>query len=1367
MDKPESSSDALAHSHKPPRRAQTVSQTAAAPGRTTVIAVGNGHLRKSLRDAGHTIVDHLDFLPIAKSRRRDILLRMGERSSLAGSRRGGDRTATHCDPTTDRTALSDVRVHVLCEDVLNFDKMLFDPVAALASRLSPGDIVLVEKVRASGDTARTCESIEKMRPDLLDDENGLLVDVAFAPQPVHRSPGHTPIVPHMDRFVGGVTPRASRRASEILRTVHDGPILTADAASIETLELPHTDADRGPRCTLSVIMPAFNAVDFIEESVRSVLAQKVDGLELVVVDDGSTDGTAEVIDALCQSDSRLVLFRSEHAGPGVARNTGVRHARGRYLAFADADDRVLPGAYNHLINSLETTGSEVATGAYVRIGPTGVVRPHLSEHIHDLNRTYASLAEAPQLLEEPVLWNKVYRRELWDRAVHAVPDVDNYEDQEPVFRALLAARGIDVHTRDVYGWRLPNRRITRSRGQHRRRNLRARATVISALELLIDGTDCRVRDHAYSTWVGRDLMMHAQKVPEARKKFFRFLSRTTRGLIRRMPDSAWDLVPAQERYLAHAVAQGSLVDVEEILGTRAEETASVPLNRRDGHWWCAPTYLGRLKNPIPPDLTRARTVDFTVHSGLRTLEWRSPGHAVVSGYAYIPGTDPRNASVELIGFIGESEVMRIDTTRTQDQRAAQDSNDPWNNVTPAGFLAAVRLPNVRRGQRISLRARVTVEGQSAVGHISMPLSVAPAPLLDEDQAPDIGTSTYRWVARRSNRNQVRFDAVERTRAEPVVQRFSVTADRIKAHLSKPVLGQLVAVSRDGDVEFHQEGTDATGAVYSAAYPPAPERLDDGGERFLSLVRRVKGQEDHRLAAAATLCRQVSPTALRFSSDSEGRARLAQRARRVTASSVRVGDNGRTLTINGRVDPPESRLRIEMRMSGRTLPATTTIDSSGTYTAVIPLVSTGSEESDVAVPSGGYFLRYELPNEADGWVRTSGSMVQHSHFHETHWSTVLIEERRTQALAVIVGAPLTAPERTKYWQFQIREQQWGPLENSVVFESFNGKASAGNSRALLNSLVEHDDSVTCWWSVRDRGTEVPKGARALVMGTAKWHRVMATARVWVNDNNFPYYVRKRPEQYYIQTWHGTPIKQLLWDLPRRKVPLSYRRLMTTEVRQWDVLIAQTTQAAKNLRSGLGHRGEILIGEYPRNQRLTAQPVTILDVRNRLGVDPVLPIILYAPTWREEDRVGSGFKWDEFLSVDRLRNEVPAQVLVRAHHVVTPTSRSNVEYIDVTDERHIEDLISIADLLITDYSSAAIDFRTTGKPVVFYAPDLKEYQRERGLYTKLPFITETDELLATVKQEISAPKRPSATELTTTMASATTQACRELILRQMHS
>lgn len=115
---------------------------------------------------------------------------------------------------------------------------------------------------------------------------------------------------------------------------------------------------------LSVIVPVYNTREYLRECFDSLLSQNYSNIEIVVVDDGSTDGSAELCDEYGNRESRVKVFRQQNCGVSSARNLGIEKSRGTYISFMDSDDRILPDIYTEMIRLLNTSGAGLSVSSY-------------------------------------------------------------------------------------------------------------------------------------------------------------------------------------------------------------------------------------------------------------------------------------------------------------------------------------------------------------------------------------------------------------------------------------------------------------------------------------------------------------------------------------------------------------------------------------------------------------------------------------------------------------------------------------------------------------------------------------------------------------------------------------------------------------------------------------------------------------------------------------------------------------------------------------------------------------------------------------------------------------------------------------------
>ncbi|WP_035804905.1 glycosyltransferase family 2 protein [Kitasatospora mediocidica] len=207
---------------------------------------------------------------------------------------------------------------------------------------------------------------------------------------------------------------------------------------------------------LSVVVPIYNVERYLEECLDSIAAQTFRDFECVMVDDGSTDTSAELARQYAAKDDRFRLVQQQNKGLGAARNTGWRNiADGvEYLAFVDSDDSLPPGAYELMINTLDETGSDFVAGNALRFKSTGYFPSHAHRKPFQETRLRTHVTEIPSLVTDRTAWNKVYRRSFFDAAGILYPEGILYEDAPVSVPLHYLAASVDVLSEPIYHWRM-------------------------------------------------------------------------------------------------------------------------------------------------------------------------------------------------------------------------------------------------------------------------------------------------------------------------------------------------------------------------------------------------------------------------------------------------------------------------------------------------------------------------------------------------------------------------------------------------------------------------------------------------------------------------------------------------------------------------------------------------------------------------------------------------------------------------------------------------------------------------------------------------------------------------------------------------
>ena len=165
---------------------------------------------------------------------------------------------------------------------------------------------------------------------------------------------------------------------------------------------------------VSVIVPVYNAETNIRRCVDSILNQEYRDLELILVDDGSKDGSAAILDEYAAADQRVIVIHKENSGVSDTRNTGIDKAQGKYIQFLDADDWITSDSTKELVRKAREADADLVVGEFYRVVGDKLSRKGSIETDRVLNRQeYAEFMKiSPADYYYGVIWNKLYRRDI-------------------------------------------------------------------------------------------------------------------------------------------------------------------------------------------------------------------------------------------------------------------------------------------------------------------------------------------------------------------------------------------------------------------------------------------------------------------------------------------------------------------------------------------------------------------------------------------------------------------------------------------------------------------------------------------------------------------------------------------------------------------------------------------------------------------------------------------------------------------------------------------------------------------------------------------------------------------------------------------
>lgn len=431
------------------------------------------------------------------------------------------------------------------------------------------------------------------------------------------------------------------------------------------------------------------------------------------------------------------------------------------------------------------------------------------------------------------------------------------------------------------------------------------------------------------------------------------------------------------------------------------------------------------------------------------------------------------------------------------------------------------------------------------------------------------------------------------------------------------------------------------------------------------------------------------------------------------------------------------IRLEIRWQGRTTTTPFSIDPAMVSGSRIELrgrlwgALRGALEPYVTTKMN---LAFQQAPDVNPASRAAGRA---NWFTRKVWLTLLWRSRTT------FGHP-TLKKRAYRWFRRL------PITPGLaVFESHMGKQYSDSPRYIYEAAVDaglDQLGLTPVWSHERRSpVGFPPGARHVQRESWRYYYALARAEYWIDNQGFPRHFTKRRGTTYIQTWHGTPLKRMGFDSPslERASPATRRQHRAT-MRRWSALLVPSEYFVETFVASYGYEGTLVRHGLPRNDPLVrgVDEEWRRAKKEALGLPQDRRLVLYAPTFRDRARrLKKDYAVPFDLKVLQRRLGGDVFLMLRTHYLdaYKLSDRYRSFAADLTRYHDVTELMLLADVLVTDYSSVMFDFANTGKPMVFYAHDYEEYARdERGTYVDLPdvapgpLVTDTEGLVTALRE-----------------------------------
>lgn len=1104
----------------------------------------------------------------------------------------------------------------------------------------------------------------------------------------------------------------------------------------------------------SVIIPIYNVEEYLEECLLSVVHQTLEGLQVIMIDDGSQDGSSQIAREFADKYDNFEYIRQENGGLGNARNTGVKYARGKYLVFLDSDDIVPDDAYERMYLAAERNQSDFVIGHVTRFDSKKETVSKQHEFVFQKYLDKTHIIENADLIYDTTAWNKLIRKDFWDKYNFVFPEKMLYEDIPVTIPMHYLADNVTMLQDVCYRWRLregKNKSITQRADDLT--NLRDR---IKALRMVDDFfqdnvTEKYLWEAKYDKFLSIDFIVFVNRCHTLPIEQTEEMACILREYIQEaVPLEAINKLPVINREKYNCIINDDVKRLVKLREYEVNHYQNIKIKEKDGKYigYFPKNLISRDQSEMKSTLQKRRLTHL-----VEDIKWKG-NKCIIEGYVFIMGLPVPSTDLQRIqAFLFRTdtgEKIPLETECIPSPQADKKFGSRIDfaskkiyirNYKGAGYQITIDVTKdiLERNIEAEYFILMTYERdcwkkQTILRGIkkSIRQKLSKKSYLKESLHIEL-SSDYRYALK------LRID-----RHGAVIKKREVGNDCLQFVLSRPVDGLYASKDVYNPEKIPAVINQNEVSIALKDIPKGKYRITfKEGRRYRSILKEKKERFCITYGADHIYEEAGADHSCFISRDSI--VPVVQKVKQekyifefVIVKELTKGDfvpdNAELYVIDQQIAGKVVLGRSKVVKLGGEISATFTVNLEkeelikNLYAKRRQVfISYDSPEASVAFPIKkkikGLDKKYHTSSRRYRFVLDSKDDCLY--FNTLQLKGYFTKNKKKQDFVTRFIYPLLRRLPVK--------KKW------IVFESMWGSKFSCNPRYLYEYINECYPDYKCIWILKDECTPITGNGVRVRRLSLKYFYYLARAKYFVNNVNFHDHFVKCKSQVEVQTMHGTPLKTIGLDVPGDFPTKKSEQKYIKRCRRWDYLIVQSKFVADLAPSAFQFEKTIMDTGYPRTDILyrSNNETTMMDMKKKLGLPEDKKVIMYAPTWRIKNR------FEMKLDLEKMRQYFSDDyiLILRLHHFSAAgwSGVQNDGFIyEFTHYQSIEDLYIVTDILITDYSSVMFDFAVLDRPMLFYTYDIEEYRDKlRGFNIDIekeapgPVLFHSDDIISAIE------------------------------------